>query len=215
MTLNLLRAGSLCWVIGTPEACVLQAIKTLSAVFLPTFYAAKAAAWLEGVNEMVYQVIYGLLFYGWLILLIANVGQKGLWALAWVCYLFFAVHMAYVRATIRGCRVRLKAPLSHALVSLAALSFTLQLASICVVALPCNNTIRYVAAWGLQCADSSSRVPQRPLLLCLSASAAQQACWHAPGQVPHTHVVELRIRGCGRPLTVGRCCAESPRQRGK
>ena len=94
---------------------MLQAIKTLSAVFLPSFYAAKGASWLEGVNEIIYQVIYGLLFYGWLILLIANVGQDGLWALAWVCYLLFAVHMAYVRATIRGARVRSRrtCPICH------------------------------------------------------------------------------------------------------
>lgn len=85
---------------------LIQAIKTLSALFIPSHYAAKGAAWVEGANELIYQVIYGTLFLGWLVLLIANVGQAGLWALAWVCYLLFTGHMAYVRSSIRGHRVR-------------------------------------------------------------------------------------------------------------
>jgi hypothetical protein len=77
----------------------------LAALFCPSFFAAKATAWLEGINEIVFQVAYGVLFYGWIILSIANVFRPGLWALAWVCYFLFTCHMAYVRASIRQERV--------------------------------------------------------------------------------------------------------------
>jgi hypothetical protein len=52
------------------------------------------------------QIVYAVLFNGWIMLLIANIGEQGLWAIAWVLYLSFSVHMAYERGNLRALRVR-------------------------------------------------------------------------------------------------------------
>ena len=84
-----------------------QAVKTVLAVVAPWYYAARGAAWADGVSDVYYQVIYAVLFNGWIVLLAANAGEPGLWAIAWVLYVAFAAHMAYERSNLRGLRVRL------------------------------------------------------------------------------------------------------------
>lgn len=51
------------------------------------------------------QVVYAVLFNGWIVLLVSNVGEPGLWAIAWVLYLAFTTHMAYERGNLRTLRV--------------------------------------------------------------------------------------------------------------
>jgi hypothetical protein len=84
-----------------------QAVKTLLAVVAPWYYAAHGAAWADGVSDVYYQVVYFVLFNGWIVLLAANAVLPGLWALSWVLYVAFAAHMAYERGNLRDLRVRL------------------------------------------------------------------------------------------------------------
>jgi hypothetical protein len=93
-------------VLDYPTFSVEQAVKTASAIFVPWWYAGIGAGWADGINPVVYQAAYGVLFNGWIVLLIANVAQPGLFALAWVLYLFFACHMAYERSNLRKIKVR-------------------------------------------------------------------------------------------------------------
>lgn len=85
-------------------------MKTMLAVIAPWYYAARGAAWADGVSDVYYQVIYAVLFNGWIVLLAANAGEPGLWAIAWVLYVAFAAHMAYERSNLRGLRVRSSPP---------------------------------------------------------------------------------------------------------
>lgn len=82
-----------------------QAFKTAIAVVAPWYYAARGAAWADGVSEVYYRVMYAVLFNGWIVLLISNTGRPGLWAIAWVLFVAFVAHMAYERSNLRGLRV--------------------------------------------------------------------------------------------------------------
>jgi choline-glycine betaine transporter len=88
-----------------------QAVKTLIAFVSPWHYAGTAAAWVVGASSRwPFQVVYAVLFYGWILLLALNARQRGLWAVGWLLFVVFGLHLAYVRHCMRILRVR---PLFH------------------------------------------------------------------------------------------------------
>lgn len=93
-------------VLDYPTFSARQARKTAAAFFVPFLFAAKGAAWADGVQEMQYILVYGLLFGAWVALLVLNLALPGLWVTAWLLYLAFALHTAYERSNMRQLRVR-------------------------------------------------------------------------------------------------------------
>jgi hypothetical protein len=94
-------------VLDYPTFSVPQALQTLVAFIAPWQYAGAAAAWVVGAGSLwPFQAIYAVLFYGWILLLALNMRQKGLWAIAWVLFVVFGLHVAYVRHCMRVLRVR-------------------------------------------------------------------------------------------------------------
>lgn len=79
----------------------MQAVKTLAAIFVPWFYSSRGGAFGCGGKRTIYMAIYGVLFTGWLVLLIASVGQRGIAMIGWIMYVAYALHTAYARAATR------------------------------------------------------------------------------------------------------------------
>ena len=98
-------ATALIDVLDYPTFTVPQARKTAAAFFMPFLFAAKGAAWADGVQEVQYIAVYGTLFCSWVALLVFNTLIGGLWVVSWLLYLAFALHMAYERSNMRQLRV--------------------------------------------------------------------------------------------------------------
>lgn len=93
-------------VLDYPTYTPAQATKTAAAVVAPFYFAARGAAWADGVSFEYYLAVYGLIFCSWVLLLVVNTTAPGLWAVAWTLFLAFTLHMAYERGNMRGIRVR-------------------------------------------------------------------------------------------------------------
>ena len=99
-------------VLDYPTFSAQQAIKTAAAIFVPFYYSGVGAGWVDRTKAITYQVVYGLMFVAWVVLLAANPAQRGLWAIGWVFFVAYTLHTAYVRNSMRTLRVRTLPPFS-------------------------------------------------------------------------------------------------------
>lgn len=88
------------------HVATVQAVKTLAAFFVPFYYSARASAWSTDSSFIGYAIVYGVMFVGWVVFVICSVVQRGIAIIGWILYVAYALHTAYVRAEIRGKRVR-------------------------------------------------------------------------------------------------------------
>eukprot|EP00892_Ulva_mutabilis_P009681 jgi/Ulvmu1/7085/UM033_0146.1 len=91
-------------VVDFPTYTPQQAGKTAAAVVAPFYFAARGAAWADEVSVEYYLAVYGVLFCAWPLLLVLNTAAPGLWAVGWVLFLAFMLHMAYERGNLRSIR---------------------------------------------------------------------------------------------------------------
>ena len=146
----------------------MQAVKCLAALFIPFFYSGRGGANSLDMKPGVLIGIHGFMFLGWLIFLIANVGQRGLCMIGWILYVAYGFHMAYCRMAMRQKRVRLQCTCS-----LSMLVFINHLCKFTFVSVLCCVLALRICADCSACSDSPAGGPTAWSGCCFACSAQQ------------------------------------------
>lgn len=104
------------WAVGiidpldAPSFQARHAAAVAVSVVAPWWHGGRGVAFATGMSRPFAMGLLAFLFYAWPIFLIANLGQAGLWALGWLCYVGFACTLGFSRFAARNIRVRYSVP---------------------------------------------------------------------------------------------------------